>query len=608
LHPNLGPPGYSRQKRGIAVANNLWTAFIADNGSNDILAASSADGATWTPSVPINQTSPFTPSLTLFNGSLYAAFISDDEDSATGIPSNRIFLTSTTDGVTWSSATFFNQYSKCAPSLAVWNGSLCVAFVANNPSNTLLVYSSSTPDKPESWSATVATNQTSTNAPSLASYAASGEPGDLYLAFVAANGSEDIFVCSLSVGGTWSKATVTGESCHFSPSLAVLGKTLYLVFAAANGSKDLYLSSLKADGTWSGSVAINQSSAATPCAVAFGSSPSLYTGYITNNSSGEVLVSSNPNPSSSWTGGNLPIKQQSAAGPAIAVAPFACSWQLVKYAGTLGGSTQYVFWTGLGSDNRPIPVADLVVEIDIAEALVVSPTLGTPPGSPIGFQINGLPPRADQQPGQVTTDWTATPGDLAIGWVQYGAKMWPNTTKLIAWSQYWPPAVQTNPNVAATFTANIPNADTATLPSDLTIPGGWKIRFVFNYSQESPGTITGFDCKVTDNNGQSVVADMGINFLASPNVLTTGGPIGLGNLSQLIAFQVVLVGFYASAQAVLVSGGGSITVQASTPLTVQTSWPADAVGSGGTAENCNCTYVQLPAGPSKSFTQPFAVP
>jgi hypothetical protein len=186
------------------MANNLWAAFIANNGSNDILVASAPDGVNWTPSVPINETSPFTPSLALFEGKLYVAFITDDENSATGVPSNRIFLCSTTDGVSWSNATFFHQHSKFAPSLAVWNGKLHVAFVANNSSNTLLVYYSSTPGDPSSWSATVAVNQTSANAPSLAAYGPSGQTGDLYLAFVANNGSGDIFVCSLPAGGVWS--------------------------------------------------------------------------------------------------------------------------------------------------------------------------------------------------------------------------------------------------------------------------------------------------------------------------------------------------------------------------------------------------------------------
>jgi hypothetical protein len=588
------------------MATNLWAAFIADNGSNNILAASLAEGGAWTPSVPINQTSPFTPSLALFNGSLYVAFITNDVDSATGVPSNRIFLCSTRDGVSWSDATFFNQYSKCSPSLAVWNDSLHIAFVANNSSNTLLVYHSSNPEDPTSWAATVATNQTSANAPSLAAYGPSGQTGELYLAFVAANGSEDIFVTSIAAGGSWSTATVTGQSCHFSPSLAVLGETLYLVFAAANGSKDLYLCSRNANGTWSGAVAMNQSSSATPCAVAFGSS--LSAGFIANNSNGEVLLASASNPSS-WSSGNVDLKQQSAAGPSVAVAPFPCCWQQVKFQGTIGDRTNYVFWAGLGNDNRPIPVTGLVIEINIDEPIIVSPTLGTPAGSPIGFQINGFPPTADLLQGQVTTGWTPTPGDLATGWQQYGVKMWPGTTRLIAWSQYWPPSVLQNANVPANFTLSTPNQKTATLPNDLTVPAGWRIRFVFNYSTTSPGTITGFSCTVTDSNGASVASDMGINFLASQNKLTTGQPVGLGNLDNLVAFQIVLVGFYDSAQAIMTEGGGSMTVQANVPLTVlgPNTYPADSFGSSGTAEGANSTYGLLPACPSKSFTQWFGV-
>jgi hypothetical protein len=117
--------------------------------------------------------------------------------------------------VSWSEAIFFNQHSKCAPSLAVWNGSLHIAFVANNPTDTLLVYHSSTPDDPTSWSATVATSQYSANAPSLAAYPSSGPNSKLYMAFVAKNGSEDIFVCSVASGGEWTLGPSTGQTCHF---------------------------------------------------------------------------------------------------------------------------------------------------------------------------------------------------------------------------------------------------------------------------------------------------------------------------------------------------------------------------------------------------------
>jgi hypothetical protein len=586
------------------VANNLWTAFIADNGSNEILVASLPEGGTWTPSVPINQTSPFTPSLALFNGKLYVAFITNDVDSATGVPSNRIFLCSTTDGVSWSDATFINHHSKCAPSLAVWNGKLHIAFIDNGSSDDIYVYGSPTPEDPGSWFELVATGQTSSRAPSLATFGP--QTGDLYLAFT--NGkTDDISVISIPVGGSWTAPTVTGHSCHFSPSLASFGGTLYLTFTGASSPKDLFLITLNANGTWSGDTALNQSTSATPCAVGFGSELSV--GFIANSPSGEVLAVSSSSPSSStgWASGNVDLQQQSPVGPSMAVAPFACCYQLVTYPGTLGGGAQYVFWSGLDSENRPIPVTGLVVEIQIDEALVVDATKGNPPGASIGFQINGLQATQVQIPGQ-PINWTPTIGDLTTGWVQYGIKMWPSPVMLTTWSQYWPPAVQQNSHVAANFTANLPNQNAIPMASYLNVPA-WKIRFVFNYSNDGTGTITGFDCKVTDSSGNSVNSNMGINFLSYPqNQLTNGGPITLLNLSQLVAFQVVLVGFYDSANAFLDSGGGSITVQASTPLTVETTWSfPDTVGQGGTAENSNCTYGQLPSCPSKSFTQPFWV-
>jgi hypothetical protein len=67
---------------GEGYGELLWTAFIADNGSNDTLVASS-DGTSWTPSVVINQTSLFTPSLARLKRRPYVAIITNDVDSAT---------------------------------------------------------------------------------------------------------------------------------------------------------------------------------------------------------------------------------------------------------------------------------------------------------------------------------------------------------------------------------------------------------------------------------------------------------------------------------------------------------------------------------------------
>jgi len=52
------------------MSEYLWTAFIARDGSNDVLVASSPDGNTWTGSRSINQTGQFAPSLASFNGAL----------------------------------------------------------------------------------------------------------------------------------------------------------------------------------------------------------------------------------------------------------------------------------------------------------------------------------------------------------------------------------------------------------------------------------------------------------------------------------------------------------------------------------------------------------
>jgi hypothetical protein len=278
---------------------------------------------------------------------------------------------------------------------------------------------------------------------------------------------------------------------------------------------------------------------------------------------------------------------------------------------SFGGNNQYIFWGGLGTEDRPIPIQGLEIEIVVIEDIIVSPNSGvtpqTPNPLPISFQINGLPPARDVQRGQTTRDWKPTAGDQAIGAVQYGVKMWPNQPTLTSFAEYWPSTVEANSNVTNTFNLSTPTP--VTLPNNLTIPAGWTIRFKFN--QESDGTIIGFDCKVIETaTGAVVLPDMGINFLDAPNQLAAGGPIKLANLSQLVAFEVEFVGFWSSANATLLSGGGTITCKARTPMTVQTGWPADSpdyLGNLDTVEDANTTYGLLPPGPSKSFTQTFGV-
>jgi len=609
------------------MANYLWTAFIADNGSNDILAASSADGVNWTPSVPINQTSPFTPSLALFDGKLYVAFITNDVDSATGVPSNRIFLCSTTDGVSWDSAIFFHQYSQCAPSLAVWNGKLHVAFVANDPSNRLLVNYSSTPDDPTSWRATVPVNQTSASAPSLAAYGPSGQTGELYLAFVAENGSNDIFVCSLASGGAWSPATVTGQSCHFSPSLKVFGETLYLAFAAANGSKDLLLCSRNANGTWSGAVPMNQSSSAIPCAVAFG--PSLYAGFVANDSGGEVLLASASNPSSSpqslsvlkipfrvfsssWTGGNVDIKQQSAAGPSFAVAPFGCCWKLVAANDRpLVGNSNYFLYGGM--TTPPIPnLLKLKIVIELSSDIVCGQAYI--PGNPnaaatqgFDFQLNTYSPI----------------GATANTFQQFVISFQPEYNADGALKTPIP-AISCSVETfgSSSFNAHIPGDDgkvpgyfpvNAATPQ--TLPAGYV--FTISLTNDSHGNVVKADFKAVDNNGntykwsfsfgsqgQQIPGGVGSSFNSN------GQPVFGPNAAAAIpSFQLNICGVNGGAYSQLTSAEGMITYTSTTTMRVADDQPNCSASIGSyTVENTNCAFGQLPACPSQTFVQPFFLP
>jgi hypothetical protein len=592
------------------MANNLWAAFIANNGSNDILVASAPDGVNWTPSVPINETSPFTPSLALFEGKLYVAFITDDENSATGVPSNRIFLCSTTDGVSWSNATFFHQHSKFAPSLAVWNGKLHVAFVANNSSNTLLVYYSSTPGDPSSWSATVAVNQTSANAPSLAAYGPSGQTGDLYLAFVANNGSGDIFVCSLPAGGVWSKATVTGQACHFSPSLAVFGPTLYLAFAAANGSKDLLLCSRNANGTWSGAVPMNQSSSATPCAVAFG--PNLSAGFIANNSGREVLLASASNPSS-WTGGTVDVRQQSAAGPSFAVAPFACCWQLAPaHDRPLAGNQNYFLYGG--TTTPPIPnLLKLKIVIEITSSIVCGkafiphrPRATATQGfdfqlntySPIGATTNTFQQFVISFQPEYTGDGTITTGPkpaLSCSVETFGS---------------------------SNLNAHIPGSDgkvpgyfpvEAATPE--TLPAGYV--FTIELTNDSSGNVVKADFEAVDNNGKTYKWSFSFGSqgqqipggVGSPFTSNGKPAFGPGAAAPVASFQFNVCGVNGGAFTPLTSAEGMITYTSTTTMTVDDDQPACSTSLGAfTTENTNCAFGQLPSCPSQTFVQPFFLP
>ena len=67
----------------------------------------------------------------MFDNKLWTVFVANNN-------SNELLVCSSSDGQNWSSSTEVQQYSKAAPALAVFDNKLWTVFVANNNSNELL--------------------------------------------------------------------------------------------------------------------------------------------------------------------------------------------------------------------------------------------------------------------------------------------------------------------------------------------------------------------------------------------------------------------------------------------------------------------------------------
>jgi hypothetical protein len=202
------------------IETNLWTAFIADNDSRNVLVCSSADGVHWTANTDIGQASNGSaPALAVFDNKLWVAFIANNS-------SRNVLVCSSADGVHWTANTDIGQASNgSAPSLAIFDNKLWVAFIADNDTNSVLVCSY--PDAQGNWSANTDIGQASNgSAPALAVFTVTTPLGlietRLWVAFIANNSSMNILVCSSADGVQWTANTDIGQASNGSaPSLAV---------------------------------------------------------------------------------------------------------------------------------------------------------------------------------------------------------------------------------------------------------------------------------------------------------------------------------------------------------------------------------------------------
>ena len=167
---------------------------------------SSADGVNWTNNTDINQTSKFAPSLAVFNSKLYVAFIADNP----GERGADLFLRGR--GELDKQHRHQSDETESAPSLAVFNNKLYVVFIADNPGNAVLVCSSA---DGVNWTNNTDINQTSKFAPSLAVF-----NNKLYVAFIADNPGNAVLVCSSADGVNWTNNININQTSNFAPSLA----------------------------------------------------------------------------------------------------------------------------------------------------------------------------------------------------------------------------------------------------------------------------------------------------------------------------------------------------------------------------------------------------
>ena len=222
----------------------LWTAFVADNSSNQLAACTSTDGRTWSDSASTGQKSPAAPALAVFNNSLWLAFQANDS-------SNRLLVCSFSNNKWQTDHQISTQTTKTGPALAAFNRNLWVSFIANNPTNQLLIchwdgitWSDNSPVYVDNSPVVYR----STFTPALAVF-----HGLLWLAYTASNSS--VMILNSPDGQTWTEiGTVGGLTTQGPPSLAVFDDSLYLACLSVN-TFDVLLAFSEDGVSWSDEIA-----------------------------------------------------------------------------------------------------------------------------------------------------------------------------------------------------------------------------------------------------------------------------------------------------------------------------------------------------------------
>src|SRR5215472_10196387 len=191
----------SKAAPALAVfQNKLWIAFVANDTSNQLLICNSGNGQDWSDNILVknpsqSQSSKAAPALAVFQNKLWIAFVASDT-------SNQLLICNSGNGQDWSDNSQVknpsqSQSSKAAPAQPVFQNKLWIAFVANDTSNQLLICNSG---NGQDWSDNSQVknpnqSQSSKAAPALAVF-----QNKLWIAFVANGPSNQLLICNSGNG------------------------------------------------------------------------------------------------------------------------------------------------------------------------------------------------------------------------------------------------------------------------------------------------------------------------------------------------------------------------------------------------------------------------
>jgi hypothetical protein len=251
----------------------------------------------------------------------------------------------------------------------------------------------------------------------------------------------------------------------------------------------------------------------------------------------------------------------------VICSPPALAESTVPPPSAFGGNHNYI----LSSDCKPM--TDVSVTIHATQKIV------GPKGLGVQLNANSPPPPA-----------SAPPKDSPAGWQQY--MMGIGYRPAFNW------AIQNFGSSGILYQGGDPYL----VPMRNVIwPAGYALTISLRNDPE--GNVTGAEFVVEDSRG---------HVLNRASKMLQGFP-GFSKvyLAPINAFQLNLVG--PTGGEVLSSGAGTITYAASTPMTVANHFPKTGdnkfcvASRTFTAEKANTVYGELPAGPTKTFTQTFGV-